>query len=125
MTQTGQQIASSENHPEKTVAVASASGAENVTPTKVQTFRMTIPSADGQTEESLEVPMVEGSEKDLQSMLAQKQSPVLSEAALKTLESMGHQVQQHRAYYPVQLEDGRQGVVPMDVVEVSETSGWQ
>jgi len=133
MTQSGKEIASSEvarsgDHAttlEKSVAVVTPATNEANSPTKIQTYRVSIPSADGQTEQSVEVPMVEGSEKDLQSMLAEKQIPVLSDAELKTLESMGHKVQQHRTYYPVQLEDGRQGVVPMDLVEVHENSDWQ
>jgi hypothetical protein len=93
-------------------------------PRKWETLKVTIPSADGESDQTLELPLVEGDEKTLASLLAE-QKPVLSDLELKTLQSTGHEIEQHRAYYPVQLEDGRQAVLPMDLVEVKYTGGWQ
>jgi hypothetical protein len=115
--------------PEKMVAAAGNStdataAASNTPSTKWQALKVTIPAADGQKEQIVEVPLVKTNSQELQSMLAQ-QKPVLSDTALQTLESTGHEVEQHRAYYPVQLEDGTQAVLPMDFVEVRDTDGWQ
>jgi hypothetical protein len=122
--------------PEKTIAASpekSVAGVEQPNSTgtaagaatgKWQALKVTVPTADGQGEQTLEVPLVAASEQEVKSMLA-KQEPLLSDVALQALESTGHEIQQHRAYYPVQLQDGTQAVVPMDFVEVRETSAWQ
>jgi hypothetical protein len=89
-----------------------------------ETLKVSLPADDGQSEQTLEVPLVEADPKSLASLLANQQ-PVLSDVELKTLESTGHHVEQRRAYYPVQLQDGRQAVLPMDLVEVKYTGGWQ
>jgi hypothetical protein len=91
---------------------------------KYETLKVSLPSDDGQSEQTLEVPLIEANQKSLDSLLADER-PVLSEVELKTLQSTGHQVEQRRAYYPVQLQDGRRGVLPMDLVEVKYTGGWQ
>jgi hypothetical protein len=101
--------------PEKT-------GSGNRTPW--QALKVTMPSSDGQPDQTVEVPLVEGNQQKLTSLLA-NQSPVLSEMARQTLESTGHEVAEHRAYYPVKLDDGRQAVLPMDYVEVHYIGGWQ
>ena len=97
---------------------------EQVNPTPWQALKVTIPSADGQAEQTLEVPLVEGNEQKLQSLLAD-QSPVLPAATRQMLETSGNEVLEHRTYYPVKLEDGRHAVLPMDYVEVRSTGGWQ
>lgn len=97
----------------------------DVTSVKAESVPMIVPSPDGKSEQTVNVPLVEAkSQADWQSFLAQE-NPVLNDAALATLESTGHVVQQRRAYYPVQLQDGRQAVVPVDLVEVRDTGGWQ
>jgi hypothetical protein len=93
-------------------------------PTNWQALKVTIPSVDGQSDQTMEVPLVEGNEQRLQSLLAD-QSPILPVVTRQMLESSGNEVAEHRAYYPVKLEDGRQAVVPMDYVEVRHTGGWQ
>ncbi len=93
-------------------------------PTNWQALKVTIPSVDGQSDQTMEVPLVEGNEQRLQSLLAD-QSPILPAVTRQMLESSGNEVAEHRAYYPVKLEDGRQAVVPMDYVEVRHTGGWQ
>ncbi len=104
--------------------IAETQTAEESQVTKRETLKVTIPSSNGESEETLELPLIEGDENALASLLTENR-PVLSEMALKTLKSTGHQVEQHRAYYPVQLDDGRQAVLPMDLVEVKYTGGWQ
>jgi hypothetical protein len=104
--------------PNSTGAVGSAASG------KWQALKVTIPTADGQGEQTVEVPLVAAGEQEVKSMLA-KQQPLLSDVALQALESTGHEVQQHRAYYPVQLQDGMQAVLPVDFVEVRDTSAWQ
>jgi hypothetical protein len=92
--------------------------------TKYETVKVSVPSGDGDSEQTLELPLIEADQKSLASILSE-QKPVLSDLELKTLESTGHQVEQRRAYYPVQLQDGRRAVLPMDLVEVKYTGGWQ
>jgi hypothetical protein len=128
--QSQEQIA---NHPSKPIAneqlVANAAlnvnhGNESANPTQWQALKVTIPSADGQEEQTLEVPLVEGNEQKLQSLFAD-QSPVLPAVTRQMLETSGNEVSEHRTYYPVKLDDGRHAVLPMDYVEVRYTGGWQ
>jgi hypothetical protein len=123
-TQVATTAGSSNSVATNAAATSTASNSANINPVKSEMVKMIVPTPDGTSEQEVEVPLVEGNETDLKSMLAQ-QNPVLSEAALATLESTGHLVQQRRAFYPVQLQDGRQGVVPVDLVEVRDTGGWQ
>jgi hypothetical protein len=88
------------------------------------TVQVSLPIDDGQEEQSVTVPVVEANEQRLRSLFA-GQMPVIPEVALKALQSSGHEVEQRRAFYPVKLQDGRQAVVPMDIVEVRYTGGWQ
>jgi uncharacterized lipoprotein NlpE involved in copper resistance len=119
-------LAANQPAVKETQAYADTGNAANstVTSRKWQALKVTLPAADGQGEQTVEVPLVAGSDEEVQTLLA-KQEPVLSDAALKTLQSTGHEVEQHRAYYPVQLEDGTQAVLPMDFVEVRDTGNWQ
>ena len=125
-----EQIANGPSQPvanEQFVANAALNGNrvnEQVNATPWQALKVTIPSADGQEEQTLEVPLVEGNEQKLQSLLAD-QSPVLLAATRQMLETSGNEVLEHRTYYPVKLEDGRHAVLPMDYVEVRYTGGWQ
>jgi hypothetical protein len=96
----------------------------SVNPTNWQALKVTIASVDGQSDQTMEVPLVEGNEQRLQSLLDDR-SPILPAVTRQMLESSGNEVAEHRAYYPVKLEDGRQAVVPMDYVEVRHTGGWQ
>lgn len=91
---------------------------------KLETVKISIPSTEGSPDQTVELPVIEADQESLASMLTDEK-PVLSDLELKTLESTGHQVEQRRAYYPVQLQDGRRAVLPMDLVEVKYTGGWQ
>jgi anti-sigma factor RsiW len=110
-------VASDNSIPTSSTAASPASG-------KWQALKVTIPTADGQGEQTVEVPLVAAGEQELKTLLA-KQEPVLSDVALQALQSTGHEVQQRRAYYPVQLADGTQAILPMDYVEVRDTGNWQ
>ncbi|HEY2826610.1 MAG TPA: hypothetical protein VGJ04_03335 [Pirellulales bacterium] len=113
--------------PEQTVANSESAvpaGAADGASSKWQALKVTIPTADGMSEQTLQVPLVAAGEQEMKTML-EKQEPVLSEVARQALESTGHEVEQHRAYYAVQLEDGTQAVLPMDYVEVRDNGGWQ
>ncbi len=92
-------------------------------PVKDQTVQVSLLSDDGQ-EQSVVVPLEEGNEEKLKSMLAEQHS-MLSPAVRRALESAGHEVEERRAFYPVKLDDGRQAVVPMNIVELRNTGGWQ
>jgi len=110
------------NEPENNDADVPATSDEVSKPKA--TVMVSLPSADGEPEQSREVPIVEGNADQFKTLLSQ-QSEVLSEAELKTLETTGHEVEQQRAFYPIKLEDGRQALVPMDIVRVRYTGGWQ
>jgi hypothetical protein len=110
------------NEPENNDADAAATSDEVAKPKA--TVMVSLPAADGEPEQSLEVPIVEGNADQFKTLMSQ-QSNVLSEAELKTLETTGHEVEQQRAFYPLKLDDGRQALVPMDIVRVRYTGGWQ
>ena len=44
--------------------------------------------------------------------------PAIPEDVMQALNRTGHQIEQHREFAPVRLEDGRQLVVPVDQVNV-------
>jgi len=67
--------------------------------------------ADGTLHEA-ELPAMEGASWD-ESLLASSSS-VLSPELLELFERLGHEVRQERELVPVQLDDGRQMVVPVD-----------
>jgi hypothetical protein len=71
---------------------------------------------DGKPSE-VQVPVVEGVVPDSQWLHAGPTGLPLD--LLRALERQGHQVTQKRQFVPFQLEDGRQGLVPMDRVEIT------
>ena len=80
-----------------------------------QMVTVSVPGSQPGQNEAIQVPAVERSAIDnawLSSL------PGLPPDVLAALQSRGHQVQQSRELVPVQLEDGRHLVVPMDKVEV-------
>jgi hypothetical protein len=104
--------------------IAAVTTAEKSVPAKWETLKVAVPSPDGQGERTVEAPFVEGDPAKMQALLADRR-PLLSEFELEALKETGHEVEQHRTFYPVQLEDGRQAVLPMDYVEVKYTGEWQ
>jgi hypothetical protein len=69
---------------------------------------------NGRTQE-IELPVVEAaSADDLERDLRQ---PAVSAALRDALERMGHRVEEHRQFIPLELRDGRQMVVPVDDIE--------
>ncbi len=105
-------------------AAGPSSNPDEVAVAPHETVQVSLPADDGEEEQSVTVPVMEPDEQKFRSLVA-NQNPVLSEVALKALESSGHEVEQRRAFYPVKLKDGRQAVVPMDILEVRYTGGWQ
>jgi hypothetical protein len=67
----------------------------------------------------VEVPLVEQNSLDANWL---NQPSALPLEVQQALERMGHQVRQQRQLLPVQLEGGRQGVVPIDQIEVVPVS---
>ncbi len=61
-------------------------------------------------------PMAEGKDIDLQWLY--RQPSALPTSVIEQIERLGHQVSVVRELFPVQLRDGRQGVVPVDRVEL-------
>lgn len=59
---------------------------------------------------------------DMQAWMNQDQ-PTLSPELVQQLESRGHQVQRQKQYIPVQLEDGRQIIVPVEGYQITPGSG--
>jgi hypothetical protein len=68
------------------------------------------------TYREMDLPIVELND-DESAMLA-AQTPFVPEQVRRTLERMGHEIQEERQLIPLQLPDGREGVVPVDNVHV-------
>ena len=75
----------------------------------------TPPGADNEGM-SFNLPAVERDNLDPQWL--QSLPPAIPENVLQAFHRTGHQVQQHREFVPIPLNDGRQLVVPVDQVEV-------
>jgi hypothetical protein len=78
---------------------------------------------DGPTGESTQVgelPMYEmpGS---IEQWLAES-APALSPDVIQSLKERGHEIKRHVQYVPVQLEDGRQGIVPVENYQITPVS---
>jgi hypothetical protein len=82
-------------------------------------FGTVVVSLDGNQDgvaESLEVPVVAGG--GLDESWLHNQPGSLPPHVLRALERLGHRVEQNRQYYPIDLNDGRRVVVPVDQVDV-------
>ena len=79
---------------------------------------MLVDNADRQI---IQVPLLPMSDADSQQILRQDS---ISAEAVKQIEQRGHRVLHQRPYYPVQLRDGRNVVVPVDNVRIHYT-GYQ
>ena len=66
--------------------------------------------------EVIDLPIVENANAD-ETWLSDRE-PVFPEDVRQALERMGHEVQRQRRFYPFQLNDGRQLVLPVDDVKV-------
>lgn len=71
---------------------------------------------DAENGEGVQWPMAEGEEVDLQWLYDQPSA--LSKGVVEQFEQLGHQVSVVREMLPVRLRDGRQGIVPVDHVEL-------
>lgn len=109
---------------EHTLAMSNPEGDLTNDVAEWQTMKVTLPSGDGTDQQTVEVPLIKADKETLKNMLNEL-DPILSDVAVRALEQTGHRVEQRRTYYPVELDDGREAVLPMDVVEVQYTGGWQ
>lgn len=73
------------------------------------------PDSDGKPE-SLELPVVRGP--GINEQWVHDQPTAISREFLRTLRSMGREVQHQRQYYPFELPDGSRVLVPVDEVDV-------
>jgi hypothetical protein len=96
------------------VQLVSSPGAGQAGP-RWQTVRLRLGDAAGDSQ-SLNVPVVEGS--NLDENWVENQGSALPPNVVRMLERMGHEVQQQRQLLPIQLDDGRRGLVPVDDVKV-------
>ena len=90
-------------------------------PVPLQTLRLELGDDRGGPAQAVEVPMVESSSVDAETLL--KSPPVIPESVLRALLRSGRRVYEQRQLYEVTLEDGRRGVVPVSDVMV-ENAGW-
>jgi hypothetical protein len=74
-----------------------------------------MPAGDGQSEQ-VQIPVAVGPEIDASWLLDQPSA--LPPSVLQALERAGHRVHQDRRYVPIDLDDGRRVVLPVDQVEV-------
>jgi hypothetical protein len=72
-------------------------------------------NADG-VPEQVELPVVRGP--GIDEAWVRSLPPALSSQLLRAMERAGHQVQQQRRYYPIELEGGQRIVVPVDELDV-------
>jgi hypothetical protein len=116
--------AAAENDPHKMVAMATGIDEQgtiaNGGAQERQAYKVSLQMPDGQT---VDVPVEQATDKDLQSLLAD-QKPLLSEVERQALESTGHQIEQRREVYPMRLNDGQQLLVPVDFVRIQDAR-WQ
>jgi len=71
---------------------------------------------DGANDEEVRWPMAEGEDIDLQWLY--RQPSALPQPVIEQIEQLGHEVNVVRELYSVRLRDGRQGIVPVDRVEL-------
>lgn len=81
-----------------------------------ETIRVYLAGDTPDTYREVDLPIVETNDDD--STLLASQPPFVPEQVRRTLERMGHEVQEERHLIPLQLPDGREGVVPVDDVQV-------
>jgi hypothetical protein len=113
-TQVAQQQPASETAP-----AAEPNGAPSVTPTDRPHWDTVTVSLDENQDgvaEAVDVPFAAGEGIDEQWLRSQP-SP-LPPQVLRALRHMGHEVQRQRAYLPIELNDGRRVVVPVDQFDV-------
>ena len=76
---------------------------------------------DGAQDEQVQVPIYDSEQWD-PAWLTDRQSTV-SDELVEEWRRLGHQVRRHRRWVPLQLEDGRRLVMPVEEVEIVPVSG--
>lgn len=86
----------------------------------VANVQLVVDGPEGESTQVGELPLYEmaGSIEDWLAGAA----PALSPAVVESLEERGHQIERHVQYVPVQLEDGRQGIVPVENYQITPIS---
>jgi hypothetical protein len=108
---------------EQVAAAEQSTGPRDIEPElSGDTLTFLVRTGQGSTTKQVHVPLVsaEGIRKAgvAPAWLAARQSP-LPDPVLRQLEQTGHQVHWRRRYAPVQLDDGRQVVFPVDDLEIA------
>lgn len=98
---------------------------ENAPSTSAQNLRLVVDGTVGERQKMVEVPLVDA--RRMNEALFGAGSQSLPPDFVRMLEQAGHQVVRERRLVPVDLNDGRQVVVPMDQVEIRPVSnqGYQ
>jgi hypothetical protein len=81
-----------------------------------ESIRLLLEGDSPDSYQAVDLPIVEAS--DAESLLLAEQAPFVPEQVRRRLERMGHEVQEVRRLIPLQLPDGREGVVPVNDVQV-------
>lgn len=89
-------------------------------PAPVDRVRLVVAGADSDEPTTFDVPVYEPIDAPL--AWGRDDAGPLPESVRRALEGLGHRVEVNRQWVPVQLRDGRQGVVPIDRVEVIPVS---
>jgi hypothetical protein len=83
------------------------------------TVTMALVSNNGQPQREIEIPLVETDQFDPRWLESRPQA--ISQSVVEALQRHGHQVDQRRLYVPVELDDGRRAILPLDQAEVKFT----
>ncbi len=98
------------------IATAPVSPIENESPRQFpSSVRLSLVGNDN-SEQSFDLPIAQDAEQ-IQSLLSEH-SNLMSPHIQQLLERSGHRVEQRRQFFPVDLNDGRQIIVPVDEVQV-------
>ena len=93
---------------------------EETTTKPPSSIRLTL-AGQGNEQQSIDVPVVDDA-RQLQALFA-KNPDILPSYVRERIERSGHQIEQHRELLPIELNDGRQVIVPVDQLDVHYVGG--
>ena len=109
--------------PGQVVAVADSTGPADVAlPVAGDTITFLIQTGQGSTTQRVQVPLVSAkaiTEEGMALRWPEANEPPLPDRVMRQFEQRGHQVHWQRRYAPLQLDDGRQVVFPVDDFEIA------
>ena len=76
---------------------------------------LTVPGEKPGQQQTVQLPLFNGRTLDAAAL---RQPSFMPASIVQQLQQMGHQVQQRRELVPVQLQDGRDGFLPVDQIDV-------